>query len=59
MIADKLLGEGMYDFVGSDVHHKHHIEGFSKKIVLKNQDALKEIIKRNEFFKETSKSHSL
>ncbi len=59
LIADKLLADGMYDFVGSDVHHKHHIEGFSKKIVLKNQDALKEIIKHNAFFKETSKSHSV
>ncbi len=58
--ADRLLGEGMYDFSGSDVHHKHHVEGFTKKLVIKNIDPLKEIIKNNSFFKEQSKeSHSI
>lgn len=55
-IVDKLLADGMIDFAGSDVHHKHHVEGFSKKVAIKNVDALKIAIKNNAFFKETSTS---
>ena len=50
-IAVKLLQKGMYDFVGSDVHHDNHIAGFSQKILLKDLMPLKEIIANNQFFK--------
>lgn len=50
-IADKLLQKGMYDFVGSDVHHSKHIAAFNDKIKLKDVAPLKEIIGNNQFFK--------
>lgn len=49
-IAEKLLKKGMYDFVGSDVHHQNHIEAFSEKIKVKEISSLKEVIAKNEFF---------
>ena len=50
-IADQLLHKGMYDFVGSDVHHANHIAAFDQKIKLKNQVPLKEAIANNQFFR--------
>ncbi|KAB1155877.1 tyrosine-protein phosphatase [Flavobacterium luteum] len=50
-ISEKLLQKGMIDFVGSDIHHKNHIDGFSRKILLKDSQPLKEAIERNEFFR--------
>jgi len=49
--AQKLLEQGMIDFVGSDVHHHKHIESFNKKLLIKNSLPLIEAIKNNEFFK--------
>jgi tyrosine-protein phosphatase YwqE len=49
-IAEKLLQKGMYDFVGSDVHHQKHIEAFSEKVKVKEITSLKEVIAKNEFF---------
>jgi tyrosine-protein phosphatase YwqE len=49
-IAEKLLQKGMYDFVGSDVHHQKHIEAFSEKVKVKEISSLKEVIAKNEFF---------
>ncbi|WP_394758947.1 tyrosine-protein phosphatase [Flavobacterium sp.] len=49
--AKKLLNKGMFDFVGSDVHHKKHIESFDAKVLLKDLQPLKEAIKNNQFFK--------
>ncbi|MBB4801405.1 tyrosine-protein phosphatase YwqE [Flavobacterium nitrogenifigens] len=49
--ADELLKKGMYDFCGTDVHHKNHIRAFDKKVKIDNIDALKEIISNNEFFR--------
>ncbi len=49
--ADYLLKNNMIDFVGSDVHHRKHIDSFQKKIVLKNLDSLKETFQNNSFFK--------
>jgi protein-tyrosine phosphatase len=49
--AKKLLDKGLIDFVGSDVHHKKHIESFDKKIILKDLQPLKEAIANNQFFK--------
>jgi len=50
-IADKLLQKGMYDFVGSDVHHFKHIAAFDQKVKLKNILPLKEAIANNQFFR--------
>jgi tyrosine-protein phosphatase YwqE len=32
--AEKLLKQGLYDFVGSDVHHDNHINALIKKSFL-------------------------
>lgn len=48
--AEKLLQNGMIDFVGSDVHHQKHIEGFYKKVLYKNIAPLKEAISNNSLF---------
>lgn len=50
-IAEKLLQNGMYDFVGSDVHHDKHIAAFDLKIKIKDIIPLKEVIANNQFFK--------
>lgn len=50
-IAEKLLQKGMYDFVGSDVHHSNHIAAFDQKIKLKEPKLLQEVIAHNQFFK--------
>lgn len=48
--ADKLLSKGMMDFVGSDIHHKNHIESFQNKIIIKNQSEFEKVISNNTFF---------
>lgn len=50
-IAEQLLQKGMYDFVGSDVHHSKHIASFDEKVKLKELTALKEVIGNNQFFR--------
>lgn len=50
-IANKLLDSGLYDFVGSDVHHSKHINAFENKVLLKDTKGLKELIQNNSFFK--------
>jgi protein-tyrosine phosphatase len=50
-IAEQLLEKGMYDFVGSDVHHDSHIAAFDKKVKLKDSTSLKEAIANNQFFR--------
>ena len=50
-VAAKLLQEGLYDFVGSDTHHKNHIAAFDQKVQLKDLIPLKEIIANNQIFK--------
>lgn len=50
-ISEELLKKGMYDFVGSDVHHHNHIKELDKKIKIKNVSALKDVIASNQFFK--------
>jgi protein-tyrosine phosphatase len=49
--AEYLLKKGMYDFVGTDVHHDNHIASFNQKIKIDNVAPLKEIIANNQFFK--------
>jgi protein-tyrosine phosphatase len=53
-IAERLLQNGMYDFVGSDVHHDNHIAAFDKKVKIKDVKPLQEIIANNQFFKITA-----
>ena len=48
--TEKLLKNGLIDYVGSDVHHQNHINGFSKKILIKDLLPLKEAIAHNQFF---------
>ena len=48
--TEKLLKKGLIDFTGSDVHHKNHIEAFSKKLKIKEPEALKEALQNNNFF---------
>lgn len=50
-IAEQLLQKGMYNFVGSDVHHDNHIAAFDQKVKLKDLSPLKEVIGNNQFFK--------
>ncbi len=48
--ADKLLENNMIDFVGSDIHHQHHIAAFQNKIIIKNQKEFEKAITNNQFF---------
>ncbi len=48
--AHYLLKENLYDFTGSDIHHKNHIKGFQSKLVFNNGDKIKEVMKKNTFF---------
>ena len=50
-IAEQLLQNGMYDYVGSDVHHDNHIAAFEQKVNVKDITPLKEAIANNQFFK--------
>jgi protein-tyrosine phosphatase len=50
-VAEQLLQKGMYDFVGSDVHHSNHITAFGEKVKLKEVALLQEVIKNNQFFR--------
>jgi protein-tyrosine phosphatase len=50
-IAERLLAKGMYNYVGSDVHHDKHIAAFEQKVKLKDLVPLKEAIANNQFFK--------
>ncbi|MDR7210662.1 CpsB/CapC family capsule biosynthesis tyrosine phosphatase [Flavobacterium piscis] len=50
-ISEQLLKKGMYDFVGTDVHHDNHIAAFDHKIKVSSLNALKDIISNNQFFR--------
>lgn len=50
-VAQKLLEKGMIDFTGSDLHHENHLRSFDKKLLFSDTVALKEAIRRNDFFK--------
>ena len=49
-IAKKLLENGMIDYVGSDVHHKNHIQAFENKVIIKDLSPLTEAFSNNAFF---------
>lgn len=48
--TDFLLQEGLIDYVGSDIHHKKHIDAFYSKIAIKDSKPLIEAIENNSFF---------
>jgi protein-tyrosine phosphatase len=48
--SDKLLKAGFIDFVGSDIHHKQHIDSFARKISIKETKAFETAIENNQFF---------
>ena len=50
-IAEQLLQNGMYNYVGSDVHHDNHIAAFDLKVPIKDLVPLHEAIANNQFFK--------
>ena len=50
-VADYLLKENMYDFVGSDVHHDRHIKAFNDDVKIKNIKELESVIQNNDFFR--------
>ena len=50
-IAEQLLKKGMYDYVGSDVHHHKHIAALNLPVYLKDLAPLKEAISNNDFFR--------
>lgn len=50
-ITEELLKRGMYNFVGSDVHHHTHIKEFYKKVKVRDITALTEVISNNQFFR--------
>lgn len=50
-VAAQLLKKGMYNFVGSDVHHIRHIAAFEQKVTLRDLIPLQEVIANNQFFK--------
>lgn len=49
--ANYLLEKGLIDFVGSDVHHHNHVANFSRKIQIKEIEALRKAVENNQFFK--------
>ena len=46
-LTNKLLNDGFYDFVGSDIHNIHHIERFNNKIKIKNLKKFNSLINNN------------
>ena len=49
-LATRLLRDRFIDFVGSDIHHKGHLEVFSKKFKLKEIAELENAMKANSMF---------
>ena len=49
-IANYLLKKDLYDFTGSDIHHKNHIKAFQNKIIVTNGEKITEVMKKNSFF---------
>jgi tyrosine-protein phosphatase YwqE len=49
--AETILQKGMYDFVGTDVHHLNHLKGLSQRIKTKGITNLKEAMANNQLFR--------
>lgn len=50
-IANKLLDEGLYDFVGTDTHHMNHLSLLAKIGNKKNIKKIENLVKNNSIFK--------
>lgn len=48
--CEKLLKNGMIDFVGTDIHHTQHIKSLSSRIVINEIKAIEKAISQNEIF---------
>jgi tyrosine-protein phosphatase YwqE len=49
--AETILQKGMYDFVGTDVHHQNHLKALSQRIKTKGLENLKEAFSNNQLFR--------
>jgi protein-tyrosine phosphatase len=49
--AETILQKGMYNFVGTDVHHQNHLKGLSQRIKTKGLENLKEAMLNNQLFR--------
>lgn len=49
-ISQKLLSNDLIDFVGSDVHHMNHVQSFDNKVMIKDEESLKNAIRNNQLF---------
>ncbi|NBL64829.1 histidinol phosphatase [Flavobacterium sp. NST-5] len=49
-VSEQLLASGLYDFVGSDVHHENHVKSFQRRITFKDAQSLKDLVRNNNQF---------
>jgi protein-tyrosine phosphatase len=49
--AKKLLEKGLIDYVGTDTHHKKHIDSYMNSVLIKDLKPLEEAFLNNQFFK--------
>ena len=49
-ISEKLLGNNLIDFVGSDIHNINHCNQFKNKVLIKNLKGMEKAIDSNKFF---------
>ncbi|TDQ24079.1 tyrosine-protein phosphatase [Tenacibaculum caenipelagi] len=49
--AQKLLSEGMYDFVGTDTHHHNHLKLLQKIGTVKTKKQIEKLLENNKKFK--------
>ncbi len=49
-ISNYLLKENLYDFTGSDIHHKNHVKAFEMKIKHNNGAKISELMEKNKYF---------
>ncbi|WP_341221439.1 tyrosine-protein phosphatase [Polaribacter atrinae] len=50
-MSEKILKENLYDFAGTDVHHKNHLELLKKIGTKKNLEKIKHLLSYNKKFK--------
>jgi len=49
-VCEKILKENLYDFVGTDTHHKNHLELLKKIGTKKNLEKIKHLLSNNKKF---------
>mgnify|MGYP006200307123 CR=1 FL=1 len=50
MVAEKLLQDDLYDFVGSDIHHQKHLDALHNMVKIKSLPELEKAFNNNLFF---------